>query len=200
MDRRTQASWLPAPPLMASISASGGTRAHGGPLGASPQGCCWALRPSEVCVDHICKVHCLRLEVGEVGGNGGACNMGEGGQRPSHPRPEPPAQPVWTLIRKTLQGPEAESGLGHRLALDRKHCPVGWGAALGAHPPSVRTVHVLREGGRSHMEMWSQALRSERGPSTEVWPQLYRAPSEPDTWPSHQPGSSHWRGGVRSPS
>lgn len=32
--------------------------------------------------------------------------------------------------------------------------------------------------------MWSQALRSERGPSTEVWPQLYRAPSEPDTWPS----------------
>lgn len=75
--------------------------------------------PSEVCVGHICKVHCLPLEVGEVGGDGGACNMGEGGQCPSHPRPEPPAQPVWTSIRiRTSQGPGAESGLGRRLALE----------------------------------------------------------------------------------
>lgn len=65
---------------------------------------------------------------------GGACNMGEGGQCPSHPRPEPPPQTCLDFdqdknaARRVKVLKLKRSGLGHRLALERKHCPI-WGLA-----------------------------------------------------------------------
>lgn len=64
VDRRTQASWLPAPALMASISASGRTsQARGGPLGAplpradagcpAQARCVWAI--SVKCIVFSCR-------------------------------------------------------------------------------------------------------------------------------------------------
>lgn len=64
VDRRTQASWFPAPTLMASISGSGRTSwAHGGPLGASlpkadagcpaPARCVWVI--SVKCIVFSCR-------------------------------------------------------------------------------------------------------------------------------------------------
>lgn len=78
-DRRTQASWLPAPALMASGSASGRTSwAHGGPLGASlpradagcpaPARCVWAI-----------SVKCIVFSCG--GGEGGGVREGGRGMQ-----------------------------------------------------------------------------------------------------------------------
>lgn len=73
MDRKTQASWLPVPTLMASISASGRTSwAHSGPLEASlpradagcptPARCVWVM--SVKCI----VFHCRRGSCKGIGG------------------------------------------------------------------------------------------------------------------------------------
>lgn len=94
--------------------------------------------------------------------------MGEGGQYPSHPRPEPP----YHLQKKTCldfdqdkniagQGKflkPKRSGLGpirraHTDWLKRgKHCPQWGPAQAGFHPRSTRTVCVFQQAER-HMEV-----------------------------------------------
>lgn len=180
MDRRTQASWLPAPALMASIFPSGGTSwAHGGPLGASfPRADAGCPAPAR-CV-WVTSVKCIVFRCRWGRCKGRACNMGEGGQCPSHPRPEPPP----TCLDFDQDNNVARRGKVLKLR------GLGWGGdwlckgstassggSISGGPPTQCEDSLCLWQAERHMKMWSQALRSEREPSPKVWPQLYGAPS-----------------------